>query len=178
MVKAILAAQESDRKVNEVGREFFKKYPTPKNIVETPLDELEEDLSSINFYRRKAKLIKRCCEVLVKDFGGEVPDSLDELIKLPGVGRKTANMVLGGAFGLPAIIVDRHVLRVSQRIGLTAQKEADRAEMELRNIVPEEKWTRFSFLLLTHGKSICTARDPKCEECPICDLCDSCRVKL
>lgn len=142
------------------------------------LEELERDISSINFYRRKAKLIKKCCEALVKEFGGEIPKSVDDMVKLPGVGRKTANMVLGGAFGLPAIIVDRHVLRVSQRIGLTTEKDADRVEFELREIVPEEDWTKFSFLLLNHGKNVCTAREPRCEECVICELCNSCKVRL
>jgi len=146
--------------------------------VKVPLEELERDISSINFYRRKAKLIKKCCEALVKEFGGEIPKTVEELTKLPGVGRKTANMVIGGAFGLPAIIVDRHVLRVSQRIGFTQQKDPDKVEMELREIVPKEKWTKFSFLLLNHGKNLCKAKDPRCEECPICDLCDSCKVKL
>ena len=157
---------------------MFKKYRGPEDIVKVPLEELEKDISSINFYRRKAKLIKKCCEALVEEFGGRIPESVEDMVKLPGVGRKTANMVLGGAFGLPAIIVDRHVLRVSQRIGFTDKKDPDKVEEELRRIVPEDKWTKFSFLLLNHGKNICTARDPKCGECPICEVCDSCKVKL
>lgn len=177
-MKAILAAQESDRKVNEVGKEFFRKYTTPEDIVRVPLEELEQDLSSINFYRRKAKLLKKCCEVLVREFGGKVPQSLEEMVKLPGVGRKTASMVLGGAFGLPAVIVDRHVLRVSRRIGLALGEDPDQVEMELRELVPRQEWTEFSFLLLQHGKRVCLARKPLCERCPLCDLCDSCRVKL
>lgn len=178
LVKAILAAQESDRKVNEVGRDFFRKYAKPEDIVKVPLEELERDLSSINFYRRKAKLLKKCCEVLVREFGGEVPRSVEEMVRLPGVGRKTANMVLGGAFGLPAVIVDRHVLRVSRRIGLTLSEDPDQVEMELRELIPRSEWTEFSFLLLNHGKRVCLARRPLCERCPICDLCDSCGVKL
>jgi len=177
LVEAILAAQESDRKVNEVCREFFKKYRTPEDIACAPLPELERDLSSINFYRRKAKLLKRCCEVLLEKFHGEIPRSVEEMVKLPGVGRKTANMVLGGAFGLPAIIVDRHVLRVSRRIGLTQQEDPDRVEMELREIVPRERWTEFSLLLLNHGKEICLARAPLCGKCPICELCDTCELR-
>jgi len=178
LVAAILAAQESDRKVNEVCRELFRKYRTPEDIARAPLPELERDLSSINFYRRKAKLLKRCCEALLERFGGEIPRSVEEMVKLPGVGRKTANMVLGGAFGLPAIIVDRHVLRVSRRIGFTQQEDPDKVEMELREIVPRERWTEFSLLLLNHGKEICLARTPLCERCPICELCDSCRLKI
>jgi endonuclease-3 len=178
LVEAILAAQESDKKVNELRHTLFRKYRTPEDIVRAPLEELERDISSINFYRRKAKLLKRCCEALVKEFGSEIPKSVEEMVKLPGVGRKTANMVIGGAFHLPAIIVDRHVLRVAQRIGLTDKKDPDKVEEDLQKIVPKEEWTKFSFLLLNHGKNVCTARDPKCEECPICELCDSCKIKL
>ncbi|EDP76145.1 endonuclease III [Hydrogenivirga sp. 128-5-R1-1] len=178
LIEAILAAQESDKKVNTLRAELFSKYKSPEDIVRVPLEELEKDISSINFYRRKAKLLKKCCEALVKEFGGEIPKSVEEMVKLPGVGRKTANMVLGGAFNLPAIIVDRHVLRVAQRIGFTDKKDADKAEQDLMDIVPEELWTKFSFLLLNHGKNLCTAKNPKCEECPICELCDSCKVKL
>ena len=178
LIEAILAAQESDKKVNELRESLFKKYKTPEDIVSAPLDQLEEDISSVNFYRRKAKLIKKCCQALVETFSGEVPKSVEEMTKLPGVGRKTANMVLGGAFGLPAIIVDRHVLRVAQRIGLTREKDPDKVEKELMEIVPRDSWTKFSFLLLNHGKNLCGARAPKCEECPICELCESCKVKL
>jgi len=119
-----------------------------------------------------------CCETLVREFGGEVPRTLEELVRLPGVGRKTANMILGGAFGLPALIVDRHVLRVSRRIGLTSLEDADRAEEELRKLLPRDRWTLFSLLLLNHGKKVCLARNPLCDRCVICNLCDSCRVKL
>ena len=178
LIEAILAAQESDKKVNELRKELFKKYKSPEDIVKVPIDELEKDISSINFYRRKAKLIKKCCEALVKEFNGVIPKNVEDMVKLPGVGRKTANMVIGGAFNLPAIIVDRHVLRVSQRLGLTDKKDADKVEQELMAIVPEDDWTKFSFLLLNHGKSVCIARNPKCEECSICDLCESCKVKL
>ncbi len=178
LIEAILAAQESDKKINQLREELFKKYRTPEDVIKASLDELERDISSVNFYRRKAKLIKKCCQVLVEKFGGKVPKSVDEMTKLPGVGRKTANMVIGGAFDLPAIIVDRHVLRVAQRIGFTSQKDADKAEKELMEIVPKEYWTRFSFLLLNHGKNICLARNPECERCPICELCDYCRVKI
>ncbi len=178
LIEAILAAQESDKKVNELRKKLFKKYRNPEDFLRVPLEELERDISSVNFYRRKAKLIKKCCEALVEKFGGKIPRTVEEMVKLPGVGRKTANMVLGGAFGLPAIIVDRHVLRVSQRIGFTQEKDPDKVEFELMEIVPKENWTTFSFLLLNHGKNMCTAKNPRCEECPICDLCDSCKVKL
>ncbi len=174
LVAAILAAQAPDKRVNEVGKELFKKYRSPQDILSVPLEELEEDIKSISFYRRKAKLIRECCEALVKEFGGEIPKSVEEMTKLPGIGRKTANMVIGGAFNIPAIIVDRHVMRVSQRIGLTKQKNADKIERELMEVVPEDKWTPFSLLLMNHGKQVCTAKSPACDRCVICELCESC----
>ena len=172
LVEAILAAQESDKVVNRLRQELFKKFPDPHSIAKAPLEEIEEAIKSINFYRRKAKLLKECCEKLIELFNGEVPKSVEELIKLPGVGRKTANMVVGGGYNLPAIIVDRHVHRVTQRIGLSKQSNPDKMEMELREIVPEELWTKFSMLLLNHGKQVCKAKNPKCSECVISDLCE------
>lgn len=168
---AILAAQESDKVVNKVSKEFFKKYKKPEDIANASLEELEKDIKSINFYRRKAKLIKECCQKLIELYKGEIPKDIESLTKLPGVGRKTANMVIGGAFGLPAIIVDRHVHRVVERISLSKQKNPDKMEKELMEIVPKELWTKFSLLLLNHGKSICKAKKPECEKCVIKDLC-------
>ncbi len=178
LISAILAAQESDKKVNSLRPKLFSKYKTPEDIAKVPLEELEEDIKSVNYYRRKAKLIKSCCTVLVEKFKGEIPRTVEEMIELPGVGRKTANMVIGGAFGLPAIIVDRHVLRVSKRLGFTEQNNADKVEMELREIVPKDKWTEFSFLLLNHGKAVCKARNPDCSSCPLCDVCDYCKLNI
>lgn len=175
LVEAILAAQESDKKVNSMRRKFFEKYKSPEDIAKAPLEQIEKDISSINFYRRKAKLLKSCCSALIEMFGGNVPKTVEELTRLPGVGRKTANMVIGGAYNLPAIIVDRHVMRVSQRIGLTKEKDPDKIERELQKIVPTDKWTLFSMLLLNHGKTLCTAKNPKCGECPICKYCDYCK---
>ena len=169
---AILAAQESDKVVNKVSKEFFKKYKNAQDIANAKLEDLEESLKHINFYRRKAKLIKECCQKLLELYNGDVPKTVEELVKLPGVGRKTANMVIGGAYNLPAIIVDRHVHRVVERISLSKQKNPDKMEMELREIVPKEMWTKFSLLLLNHGKTICKARNPECEKCPILDLCE------
>ncbi len=175
LIAAILAAQAPDKRVNEVGRTLFKKYKSPQDILKVPIEELEEDIKSISFYRRKAKLIKECCEVLVEKFGGQIPHSVEKMTELPGIGRKTANMVIGGAFKLPAIIVDRHVMRVSQRIGLTKQKNPDKIERELMDILPEDKWTEFSLLLMNHGKGVCTAKNPACDRCVICELCESCQ---
>ncbi len=177
LIEAILAAQAPDKKVNAIRKDLFSKYKTPQDVVNTPLEDLEQDIRTINFYKRKAKLIKDCCRVLVDMFGGEVPRDVDSMTKLPGVGRKTANMVLGGAYSLPAIIVDRHVLRVSQRIGLTQKKDPDKVEKELMEHVPKDKWTEFSLLLMNHGKNLCTAKNPRCGDCPICDLCESCETK-
>lgn len=174
LLAAILAAQAPDKRVNEITKSLFKKYPSPQVVVDTPLEELEKDIRSINFYKRKAKLIKECCEALVERFGGKVPDNVEDMTELPGIGRKTANMVVGGAFGLPAIIVDRHVMRVAQRIGLTKQKNADKIEKELMQVVPKDKWTTFSLLLMTHGKEVCTAKAPRCDRCAVCEMCDSC----
>ncbi len=172
LVEAILAAQESDKVVNKVRHTLFKRFPTPSSVAEAQEEEIEEAIKSINFYRRKAKLLKECCKKLVELYGGEVPKDVDALVKLPGVGRKTANMVVGGGYNLPAIIVDRHVARVVQRIGLSKQKNPNKIEEELMEIVPKELWTRFSLLLLNHGKRVCKARNPKCDECVILDLCE------
>ncbi len=178
LIAAILAAQESDKKINTVGKEFFKKFGTPQKVVNASLEEIEKVLSSVNFYRRKARLIKRCCEVLLEKFRGKIPTSIEEMVKLPGVGRKTANMVLGGAFGLPALIMDRHVLRVSHRLGLTAEKNPDKAEKELEKVTEPQWRTEISLLLMNHGKRICLARNPVCEKCPLCDLCPSCKTGI
>ena len=172
LVEAILAAQESDRVVNKIRHELFRRFPTPNSIAKATQEEIEEAIKSINFYRRKAKLLKECCQKLIELFKGEIPKTVEELVKLPGVGRKTANMVIGGGHNLPAIIVDRHVFRVVQRVSLSKQKNPDKMEMELREIVPKELWTKFSMLLLTHGKQICKAKNPRCDECVILDLCE------
>jgi len=172
LVMAILAAQESDKVVNEVSKNLFKKYKKPEDIAKAPLEEIEEDIKSINFYRRKAKLLRDCCRKLIELYSGEIPGEVEKLTKLPGVGRKTANMVIGGAFGLPAIIVDRHVHRVVERISLSKQKNPDKMEEELREMVPKELWTKFSLLLLNHGKTVCKARKPECDKCVIKDLCE------
>jgi len=174
LIMAILAAQESDKRVNLIRESFFGLFPTPLRLAEAPQEKVEEAIKSINFYRRKAKLVRECAKSLVELFDGEVPKEVEELTKLPGVGRKTACMVVGGAFRLPAIIVDRHVHRVATRLGLTQAKDPDKAEEELRRIVPKKYWLEFSLLLMTHGKKVCKARKPLCGECPLTDLCDYC----
>ena len=171
LVATILAAQATDKKVNEVTEFFFKKYPTPDSIAKAPLEQIEEDIKQINFFRRKAKLLKECCEVLVKEFNGQVPDTLEDLVKLPGVGRKTANVILVNAFNKPAIIVDTHVKRVSKRLGLTNSNNPDKIEKDLMEFFSKENWAYVSKAMVLFGRYICTAKKPKCKECHLLDIC-------
>ncbi len=171
LVATILAAQATDKKVNEVTEVFFKKYPTPDSIAKAPLEQIEEDIKQINFFRRKAKLLKECCEVLVKEFNGQVPDTLEDLVKLPGVGRKTANVILVNAFNKPAIIVDTHVKRVSKRLGLTNSNNPDKIEKDLMEFFSKENWAYVSKAMVLFGRYICTAKKPKCKECHLLDIC-------
>jgi endonuclease-3 len=172
LIATILSAQCTDVKVNQVTEDLFKKYRLAKEYAETNLVKLEEEIRPTGFYRNKARSIQKCCQELVRRFEGEVPKTLEELITLPGVGRKTANVILGNAFGIPGIVVDTHVQRVSQRIGLTKNDDPVKIEFDLMEIVPKEEWTHFSNLLIWHGRRICTAKKPLCEECPIQKLCD------
>jgi len=172
LVAGILAAQCTDEKVNEVTEVIFKKYKTAKDYACADLDELMKEIYSTGTFRKKAVRIKECCEVIVTQYNGEVPQNMDDLASLPGVGRKTANMVLADAFGQPGIIVDTHVIRLSQRIGLSDKKLPDKIEFDLVEIIPKEYWTIFSHLLAFHGRAICVARKPKCEKCKINNLCE------
>lgn len=172
LVSTILSAQCTDVKVNQVTNELFKKYRSAKDYSEADLKELEEYIRPTGFYRNKAKAIQRCCQELVSRFGGEVPKTLEELTTLPGVGRKTANVLLGNAFGIPGIVVDTHVKRVSQRIGLTMNSDPEKIEFDLMEIVPKNDWTQFSNLLIWHGRRTCVAKKPLCGECSIIKWCD------
>jgi endonuclease-3 len=174
VVAVVLSAQERDAKVNEVTKELFKKFNTPQQFANASLEEIEKEISSISFYRKKAEYIKKISQILVEKYGGEVPKSIEELEKLPGIGRKSANMILYNAFGInEGIAVDRHVLRVSQRLGLTKQQKPEKAEQELMKLVPKDQWGKFSNLLILLGRYICTAQKPKHSECPLYDLCPS-----
>lgn len=174
VVAVVLSAQERDAKVNEVTKELFKKFNTPQQFASASLEEIEKEISSISFYRKKAEYIKKISQILVKKYGGEVPRSIEELEKLPGIGRKSANMILYNAFGInEGIAVDRHVLRVSQRLGLTKQQKPEKAEQELMKLVPKDQWGKFSNLLILLGRYICTAQKPKHSECPLYELCPS-----
>jgi endonuclease III len=172
LVATVLSAQCTDERVNKVTPEVFKKYPTTAAYASAPLADLEEAFHSTGFFRQKAKSIKQICQTLMDQFGGEIPPSLAELVKLPGIGRKTANVVLGNAFGIPGIVVDTHVSRVSQRLGLTANNDPVKIEFDLMALVPQDKWTKFSHQLIVHGRQICTAKKPKCPDCFLLPHCD------
>jgi endonuclease-3 len=172
LIATILSAQCTDVKVNQVTESLFKKYRFPRNYAEANPAEFEEDIRPTGFYRNKARSILKCCQELVARFGGKVPKTLEELVTLPGVGRKTANVILGNAFDIPGIVVDTHVHRVSQRIGLTKNDDPVKIEFDLMEIVHREEWTHFSNLLVWHGRRTCVARKPLCGQCPIRKWCD------
>jgi len=172
LIATILSAQCTDVKVNQVTQTLFKKYKNAEDYLNVNIKELEEDIRPTGFYRNKAKAIQKCCQELVSRFAGKVPKTMEELVTLPGVGRKTANVILGNAFGIPGIAVDTHVHRVSQRIGLTKKDDPMKIEFDLMEIVPKEEWTHFSNLLIWHGRKTCIARKPLCEKCSIKKFCD------
>jgi endonuclease-3 len=171
LVALILAAQARDDLVNKITPKLFQRYRTAADYARTPPAKLEREIGKINFYRNKAKSIHNCAKELVERFGGKVPDDLDDLVSLPGVGRKTANIVLGNAFGQQTIGVDTHVMRVSQRLGLTKNTDPDKIEADLMKIVPPKRRVRFCHLLQYHGRRVCVAKRPKCPECTVRDLC-------
>lgn len=171
LIALILAAQCTDERVNRVTARLFPKYRTPQDWVDLGLYTLEEEIRLINFYRNKAKSIHSCCRELISRFHGKVPDNLEDLVSLPGVGRKTANVLRGNAFDQPAIGVDRHVGRLAQRLGLTGETDPDRIEADLQPLVPDEEKVHFCRLLQAHGRIMCLARAPQCEICPVHDWC-------
>jgi len=174
LIATILSAQCTDERVNEVTKDLFKKYKTAKDFAEADLDELAEDIKSTGFYRQKAKYIKECCKILVEKYNGEVPKTMEELLELPGVARKTANIVLANAYGIvEGIPVDTHVRKVSQRLGIVSSKQPEKMEKELMEIVPKKDWFAFPYLIQAHGRKICLGRKPKCEECILKDLCNA-----
>jgi endonuclease III len=172
LVATILSAQSTDKLVNKVTPKLFKKYKKPQDFIKVSIEELEEDIRSTGFYHNKAKNIKACAYDIVEKFGSVVPGNIEDLTKLAGVGRKTANVVLANVFGKQAIIVDTHVLRITQRLGLTTNSDAVKIEFDMMKIIPENKWTDFSHQLIALGRSICDAKKP---QCPICRLLPYCR---
>jgi endonuclease III len=179
LIATILSAQCTDVRVNLVTPALFKKYPTAAAYAAAKRPELEKAIQSTGFFRNKAKSIQECCRQLVDEHGGKVPQSIDELVKLPGVGRKTANVVLGTAHGIASgVVVDTHVTRLSQRLGLTKQKDAVKIERDLMALLPAREWVDFSHRLIHHGRRICTARNPRCEECVLNVVCPKIGVKI
>jgi endonuclease-3 len=177
LISTLLAAQCTDERVNMVMVPLYKKYKTPADFLKFTHAELEEELRSINFYRNKTKSVLACCKSLAEEHGGEVPKTMDELVKLAGVGRKTANVVLGNCFGVPAIMTDTHLNRVSQRLGLTESDKPEKIEMELKEIIPANRQVEYSHVIGQHGRSVCKAKKPLCGECVVNELCPS-RVRV
>ncbi|MEM1990793.1 MAG: endonuclease III [Candidatus Bathyarchaeia archaeon] len=174
LVATVLSAQCTDERVNKVTEHLFKKYRTAEDYANANLEEFERDIKSISFYRAKAKNIKRACQILVEKYNSEVPKTMEDLMSLPGVARKTANVVLSNAYGImEGIIVDTHVSRVSKRLGLTSESDPEKIERDLMEIIPREKWLRFADLLIFHGRRICKAKDPECRQCILNKLCPS-----
>ncbi len=172
LIATILSAQCTDERVNIVTKELFAQYPTPQALADLPLGQLERLVKSTGFFRNKAKNIQACSRDLVEKHDGEVPQTLEELTALAGVGRKTANVVLGTAFGIPSgVVVDTHVHRLTRRLGLTAADDPVKIERELIEVVPKKEWINFSHRLIWHGRKICKARKPLCDECPMNDFC-------
>jgi endonuclease-3 len=173
LIATILSAQCTDARVNMVTKDVFKKYKSAGDWAKADLTEIESDIRSTGFFRNKALSIKGACTKIVEQYGGKVPGTMEELLTLPGVGRKTANCVLGDAFGVPGITCDTHVIRLSRRLGLSANSDPVKLEFDLAEIVPRKDWTAFSHLLITHGRNVCTARKPDCPNCPIAQHCPS-----
>lgn len=177
LIATQLAAQCTDARVNLVTPALFERYPDINAFADAEQSELERYIRSTGFFRNKAKNIIGCCQMLRDTFGGVVPGTMEELTRLPGVGRKTANIILGDVYGLPSVVVDTHCIRLSNRMGLTKQKDPVKIEMELRKIVPEDYQTKFCHTLVFHGRAYCKAQRPDCEHCPINELCPKIMTK-
>lgn len=174
LVAVILSAQCTDKKVNEVTQELFKKHKDVYDYASVPLEELEKDIRPTGFYRNKARNIKGAANMIINEFGGEVPSTMEEITKLPGVARKTANVVLGNAFDVvEGIAVDTHVKRLAGRLGISRHKDPEKIECDLMDIVSKDDWFRFTYLLIEHGRAICDAKKPKCDACVLNNICPS-----
>jgi len=177
LIATILSAQCTDERVNIVTADLFRKYHGPEDYLKVEQTELEKDIHSTGFFRNKSKNIQGACRRLIDEFGGQIPRSMDEILTLPGVARKTGNVVLGNAFGIASgIVVDTHVGRLSQRLGLTTNENAEKIENDLLQLVPKRYWIMFPHWLITHGRQICTARKPKCRQCVLANICPSYKV--
>jgi endonuclease III len=171
-VATVLSAQCTDERVNNVTKDLFKKYKTFKDYLDVPVEQLEEDIRPTGFYRNKAKSIKNIAREVIERFHGKIPDDVDTFATVKGIGRKSANMIVGLAYGKPAIVVDTHMIRVSQRIGLTKNTDAEKIEIDLRRIMPQSIWTDFSLLMVLHGRYLCKAKKPECQRCLLREQCD------
>ena len=177
LVATILSAQCTDERVNQVTASLFQKYRTCEDYLRVPEAELAADIKPTGFFNQKTRAIRGACQRIVEIYGGQVPDTMGDLLTLPGVARKTANIVLGNAFGkVEGIAVDTHVRRLAERLGFTTEKDPDKIERDLMRLVPRDRWFPFTYVLIEHGRRICTARNPKCEICPVNHLCPSSRV--
>jgi endonuclease III len=176
LVSVMLSAQTTDVTVNRVTEGLFQKYRTPEDYLAVPLAELEADVKPTGTFRQKARNLRRAMQILLEEFDGEIPSRIDDLVRLPGVGRKTANVVAAERGATQGIVVDTHVRRLSQRLGLTRKEDPVKIERDLQRLVPRADWARFPHLLIWHGRRVCLARAPRCEACVLADLCPSSRV--
>lgn len=174
LVATMLSAQCTDARVNIVTKDLFQKYDTPEKFAAADLKELEQDIKSTGFYHNKAKNIIACAKRVVEVYGGEVPERLEDLVSLPGVGRKTANVIRGNIFHEPSIVVDTHVKRISDKLGLTKETDPEKIEYELMKVLPKDHWILYNIQIITFGRSICFARNPKCGECFLRKYCLAC----
>lgn len=172
LIATQLAAQCTDARVNIVTKDLYQKYKNVRDFANADLKELEQDIKPTGFYHNKAKNIKNCCQMLIDNFDGEVPNDLEKLLTLPGVGRKTANLVLGDIFGIPGIVIDTHAKRLTNRIGLTKNEDPTKIEFDLMKIVPKKFWSKFCHQLVYHGRAVCNARKPSCDKCTIKPYCE------
>jgi len=177
LIATILSAQATDVKVNEVTKDLFKNYKTARDYAEADRTELENDIRPTGFYRNKAKYLQEACKLIIEKFDGNVPDTMEGLISLPGVARKTANIVISNAFGkIEGIAVDTHVKRLSQRLGLTKNKNPDKIEQDLMAIIPKKEWFQFTYMIIDHGRKICHAKKPEHDKCVVRELCPSANI--
>jgi endonuclease-3 len=171
LVATILSAQCTDARVNQVTPALFARYPDAAAFANARPAELEQAIQSTGFFRNKARSILECCKLLVAEHGGNVPGTMEELVRLPGIGRKTANVLLGNSFGVPGITVDTHVGRLSRRLGLTEETDPEKVERDLMGLIPKKEWTNFSHRMIFHGRQVCHARSPRCDDCGLAKVC-------
>ena len=177
LVALILSARCTDTRTNAITKELFKKYPTPEALSKASIEDIDKLISSCSMHNTKSKHLKQISEIISQKYNGEVPDDMEELVKLPGVGRKTANILVSMAYNIPAVGVDTHVARVSKRLGITKARKSEDIERDIMNEIPKDEWIRFYTGLILHGRRVCKAKNPKCDECPLNDICPKIGVK-